>query len=520
MNRKLPDMLTPAVAYRRTSLEQQSVYSLDDQEARIRAWAETNGYRIVAVYTDDGGSGTKQNRRAYQQMLADIRQLRARAVIVYDLDRLWRNLRHQLNLKDDLDKLGVVLVSISDNGVIDTSTPEGMMAFQVKGMVSEFHARTTARKVRDNLQHKASQGNWIGPVLYGYVRDGKTLALKGDTDTDAARRIFELYATNLHSDRTIADELNAAGYRTCDPQTGERKLFGREMVRSILANPGYAGWVRCKHLLLQGNHPALISQELFDRCRTIRASRDNGGRGHGRDGRMLSRLAHCAICGEVMWAHRSAGGFRYYRCAGLDHRTCTAKWARADSDAGVEHAAVQMLADLQLPQSWRTAILDAAQELGTTPAPPAQTASAATIEGQLRRLALVYADGDIDRQTYHERRDQLRLQLARVAAPPVPRATFDSAAALAALDDMRSIIAAATEAELRGLLHAVFARLWVQQHQIVAITPTEPFATLFGVIERLRIGGKGCPTGVQPPLPPLALRPYWVAVGQPFDVAA
>ena len=53
-----------------------------------------------------------------------------------------RRLRYQIQLKDELDARHVSLISLAD-GVIDTSTPEGILRFHAKGMVNEYQANTT-----------------------------------------------------------------------------------------------------------------------------------------------------------------------------------------------------------------------------------------------------------------------------------------------------------------------------------------------------------------------------------------
>jgi site-specific DNA recombinase len=233
------------VIYCRVSIEDQSAYSLADQEARARAYADAQGWQVVRVYVDDGGSGQKVTRRAFSQMRNELAVLSIKALIVYDLDRLMRNLREQLNLMHELGRLKITLVSLSDNGIIDTSTPEGMMHFQVKGMVSEFQAKTTGRKVRDNLQFKAKNGGWVGPAPLGYRRDGGELV--PSDDALLVVRIFTAYASGNHSYTSIAEELNSDGH------TIASRPFGRESIRGILHNTAYIGFVSCSGVTHQGS---------------------------------------------------------------------------------------------------------------------------------------------------------------------------------------------------------------------------------------------------------------------------
>jgi site-specific DNA recombinase len=221
--------------YVRISQENPDGYSLADQEQRCRAHAEAQGWTVVRVYIDDGVSGRRWDRPALQRMLAELQPLGIGVVLVYDLDRAMRKLKYQLQLKDELDARRVILISLAD-GVIDTSTPEGILRFQAKGMVNEYQANTTARKVRDNLAYKAKQGGWVGQWPIGYEKDDQG-RLVPSADASVVPLSFELYASGAYTDATLADELNARGYQTIDTKTGRRGRFERESVRAILKNP-------------------------------------------------------------------------------------------------------------------------------------------------------------------------------------------------------------------------------------------------------------------------------------------
>lgn len=56
---------------------------------------------MLKIYTDGGYSGGNTNRPALQQMLFDIKQGKADAVVVYKLDRLSRSQKDTLNLIED-----------------------------------------------------------------------------------------------------------------------------------------------------------------------------------------------------------------------------------------------------------------------------------------------------------------------------------------------------------------------------------------------------------------------------------
>lgn len=66
----------------------------------------------VGEYLDDGISGTKEDRDDLQRMLTAVRNGEIDLILVTKLDRLYRSIRHFLNLQDTLDRCGVGWLAI------------------------------------------------------------------------------------------------------------------------------------------------------------------------------------------------------------------------------------------------------------------------------------------------------------------------------------------------------------------------------------------------------------------------
>jgi hypothetical protein len=119
-----------------------------------------------------------------------------------------------------------------------------------------------------------------------------------------------------------------------------------------------------------------------------------------------------------------------------------------------------------------------------------------TIEAQLKRLALVYAAGDIDEATYQRQRAAWREQLEETGAPILPSA-YNPRRAFEVLSELVNLLDGAHEAQQRSVLRHIFATLWLAPHCVVAITPTDLYAPMLAAVETLRgkDGDMGCPTG-------------------------
>ncbi len=465
-----------AGGYFRVSDESQiDNYSLDAQERAFVRWLQASGNVDAGRYRDEGKSAYRQSlkRTDFQRLLSDVRARKLDVVWVAFSSRFFRDSSQSDDVLDEFDRLGVKYV-VGDQ-LIDRSTPFGWGAYKFNSVVDELYSRIVADNTRRGLREKAAQGQWVGTVPFGYFRNAVG-DLEPSADADGVRLAFQMYATGQYSDMTIADELNRRGYQS-RARTGERRQFGREAVRCILQSRAYLGYVSAGGIEYQGTHAPLIAEELWQAVQAIRLERttkhgkvitQNGGGG------VLSGIIFCYACGKPMWYHYSLNTI-YYRCAGINYRTCRAKMVRADR---IEEAAMSVLRALQLPDEWREEILRRAERLIRQERAQA-TPDRAHIEEQLRRLGMVFADELISREEYTRRRDMLRAQLAQ--ASPAP-ARLDLAAAAEQLSTMTAVVEQANREERRAILRRVFSHLYAEQNALKAMTPTGLYLPLIGVI--------------------------------------
>lgn len=483
--------------YIRVSTEDQveEGYSLPEQRRICEAYAATRGWTVAQVYADEGLSAFKDQigaRPALAQLLKDVRIKRYGAVIVQKLDRFFRRTKLLLTTVEDLEAQRCAFVSVAEQ--VDFTTPHGRMLLASMGSFAEYTSRNLSMEVAKGLRGKARAGDWVGPTPYGYQRDGKSL--KPNDDAPVAARIFELYATGVHSYTSIADVLNESGCTTFDWMTGQRGRWGRENVRGILHNPAYIGMVRCKELTLPAKHEPLISTATWERCQAILAERQRlggfvpvQGAGTRKPGRLLSGMGRCEVCGKAMWVNQSFS-MAYYRCSGIDSRTCNAGMTQA---ALVEERLLAFMRALIVPSADRALILSEARYLAQ-PEQPSKPIDPAIIEKQLERLALVWAAGDLSTEAYDAERVRLKRRLTEQNQPVV--SVWDASHANAQLDLFASIIDGATQEEQRALARLLFRAVYIEPHEVVAYTPQESFAPLFLAVEKRRGVGMGCPMGL------------------------
>jgi DNA invertase Pin-like site-specific DNA recombinase len=150
--------MTRVAIYVRCSTADQSVALQVDG---LKEYAELRRFQVVETYADEGVSGAKASRPALDRLLADAHRRRFDAVLVWKLDRLGRSLSHLLRLVEQLESLGVGLVSLGDPGM-DTTSAHGRLIFSVIGAVAEFERGLIQERTRAGVAAARRRGRHPG----------------------------------------------------------------------------------------------------------------------------------------------------------------------------------------------------------------------------------------------------------------------------------------------------------------------------------------------------------------------
>jgi DNA invertase Pin-like site-specific DNA recombinase len=142
--------------YARVSTGDQHV---ETQLCDLREFAKQRGFEIVHEYIDTI-SGTKSKRPGLDRLLADARRHRFDVVLVAAFDRVARNVRHFLEVLDELTHLGIEFVSLREN--IDTSGPLGRAIVVIVGAIAGLEASLISERVRAGMRRAKLEGRRIG----------------------------------------------------------------------------------------------------------------------------------------------------------------------------------------------------------------------------------------------------------------------------------------------------------------------------------------------------------------------
>lgn len=238
------------------------------------------------VFEDEGFSGGNLQRPDFKRMMAEVRKHRFKAIVVYRLDRISRNISDFTGLIDELTKLDVSFVSIKEQ--FDTGTPMGRAMMFIISVFSQLERETIAERIRDNMHELAKTGRWLGGTTPTGFQSGAVSKITIDgkerksykliplpEEIEIPKMIFDLY---LETDSLTAVEAELLRRRI---KTKKGKDFTRFAIKAILQNPVYmVADEDAYHYFVQKEAEVCFPKEAFDgSCGIMAYNRTNQEKG-------------------------------------------------------------------------------------------------------------------------------------------------------------------------------------------------------------------------------------------------
>jgi DNA invertase Pin-like site-specific DNA recombinase len=149
---------TRVAMYCRTSTKEQH---LDCQYEDLIEVAKRMEWQIVELY-EEQVSGTKGvvDRNELERLLLDASKKRFDKVMIWDVSRLARNMRHLISVCEQLKDYGIHIYSYSQN--LDTSTMSGQAFFQMCGIFSSMETSLRAERQKLGIARALERGAKFG----------------------------------------------------------------------------------------------------------------------------------------------------------------------------------------------------------------------------------------------------------------------------------------------------------------------------------------------------------------------
>ncbi len=308
--------------YIRVSTEEQAEYSPASQLHEIQEFAARNNITLLNshIYIDSGISGRKDNRPAFQQMIAAAKgnPRPFDVVLVYKYSRFARDRENSIVYKNILRKqCGISVLSVKEP--IDDSDKMSILMESVIEAMDEFYSVNLSEDVRRTQKEKHLRGELQSIPSFGYRVENNHLVPRDD-EAPIVHEIFSSFIAGVGY-YAIARHLNELGIRT---HRGNK--FENRTVEYIIHNPVYIGKLRRmpagkanrdydnpQLMIVDGQHQALIDdytwQAAQQRAKEIKAICRPYYKPASSKKSWLSGLLYCASCGSKMVSGGAKAGF-------------------------------------------------------------------------------------------------------------------------------------------------------------------------------------------------------------------
>ncbi len=281
----MADKILRCAVYTRKSTEdglEQEFNSLDAQYEACAAYALSQrheGWVLNEERYDDGGfSGGNMKRPGLERLLADIEAGQIDIVLLYKIDRLTRSLADFSKIVEVLDNAKASFVSITQ--AFNTTTSMGRLTLNMLLSFAQFEREVTGERIRDKIAASKRKGIWMGgQVPLGYkVKNRKLVVVP--KEAEQVRHIMERYV-ELGTVPALQAVLERDGYRTKVQKraSGPHKggcIYRRGTLYHLLTNRIYRGMTVHKGEAFEGEHEAIVDQQLWDKVQSTRAGHTTG----------------------------------------------------------------------------------------------------------------------------------------------------------------------------------------------------------------------------------------------------
>jgi DNA invertase Pin-like site-specific DNA recombinase len=294
------DDRTPACLYLRVSSRKQSEedrHSLPEQWRLNWEDAERRGYAVVAVYIDVL-SGASRHRKAFQQMMADGKAAKFKAIFATMNDRLFRSMWSAADIEELVEQHTIELF-----GAVEPIDKELLGLFAWVASRERRNIITRTKMGREAVARENGIPSGRPPFYLVIIRNSERKPDHIELHPEYAPIVKELCRRYVAGEpvRTIIRDL----FKDVPRPSGRKTKYGwtLQYLNQILKSPTlYGKWPFKEHFI---DVPAAIDKKTWDLVQLSMRKRRTSPAG-GRPARIpapLSKLLFCKVCEQAMTSH-------------------------------------------------------------------------------------------------------------------------------------------------------------------------------------------------------------------------
>ncbi len=472
---------------RDSTLDQRDGFGPDIQRHNVQRFAESYGLVLGnRWYTEFVSGRSVAKRKEFKQFIEDARLDLFDVLLVDHTSRFGRNQAECIRYKEEMQELGKVVVFVSQ-GIVSGSDRD-FLSERINETLDEAYSRNLSRYVRAGKAEKAARGHALGRAPLGYktakAPSGRGAYIVPDEKTmPVLLALLRGYASGEHSFLSLAQRLNARGYRTT-----YGNLFTASSVNQVVTNPFYDGkfhYHKGKQdpELRQGVHE--VPEEvrtLWRSCQEVKEEKLGAGRpspaARGHRVYCLTGVLVCDGCGQPFHGRSTISKPRAYPRMFHSWHRCDMRPMSVAAPAVEQEFAERVLSQIRLDDGWREAVIKA---MATEGPEPDHSLEIRKLENAMANLRKQHLWGAISDDEFRREYVSLERQKRVLDTPKQPVMTPNLDRAARVLTDMPALWqhSAVTPKQRRELASEVFEEVRLREGKLVAVKPKPEYAPLF-----------------------------------------
>jgi site-specific DNA recombinase len=396
-------------ARKSTEDEERQVMSIEAQLAELAEFAKRENLEIIEKFIESK-SAKKPGRKIFNEMVVKIHASREPVgILSWHPDRLARNSVDggQVIYLIDTQKIA----SLRFPTFWFEPTPQGLFMLQVAFGQSKYYSDNLSENVRRGIRQKLRRGEWPSKAPLGYVNNPKTRNIEPHpVKAKIIERAFEEFSDGKYTLESLGKRLAEFGL-----ESKNRTPLAKATIQRMLTNVAYIGLIKHGNEIYEGNYKPILSRQLFEAVQKKLKERARPRHSKKRHDFPFVGLLHCGECGGMITAQFAKGNggiYRYYRCT-KKFGSCSQPYI------GENQLAEQLKSLLQtvvLRNDWVEKMLKQVDEWQKEGNQSSRTfvqnleADLKTTQQKLDKLVSAYLDGDIEKEIYLEKKENLMKQ--------------------------------------------------------------------------------------------------------------
>lgn len=468
-----------------TKEQQEEGQSIPAQVRRLTEYAAKKKLRVEHTF-QIAESSTKDTRKQFEQIIMLIKKSREPVALVIDtVDRLQRSFR-ETPLFDELRKEGKLeLHFLRENLIVNQhASSSQLLQWDMGVLFASSYVRQLSDNVKRSKEQSVKNGEWSSKAPFGYknvdLPSGKKSIEIDPQNAPYVIKMFELYATGLHSFQTIANEMDKLGVKNAH---GGKILPSR--VEVTLKNPFYHGVMRIKGEFHPHKYPLLITEELFYKAQQVMTSHNKAPVQYAGKAILLRGLIKCYHCGCTVSGDIKKGKYVYYSC-GNSKKICKKIWVNEDKLLEVllknfdrikltDNQIQEIITYLKQAYAHEQAFFKNSQEM--------LRKDFDHIQNRLSKLIDMHLDGSIDQESYRTKMDEYKKRQREITSEMQAHISGDETylitveTVLGLAKRAREIFDSSNFDEKRQLLNFVYSNLKLDDGKLL-VEMKEPFLSM------------------------------------------